>query len=145
MTKFEYFERTAKVIAVLAIPAVLGLTGHFVQASIQSERITMESVNVEAMIRKDYVKLAVGILNKRSITNTISEGEIALRKWAVEIINMNSNVKLPANAIDPLTAGILTLPNINAPNIYGTYPFNVANLQVPQFLLDKMLEQKQKG
>jgi hypothetical protein len=87
-------EQIAKILALIAIPALIAIGGWIIQHS-----ISLQSVN------KDYVQLAVSILTK-------SDEEVApsLRNWAVELLNDKSTVKFSPEVATELATGQLKLP-----------------------------------
>ncbi len=87
-------EQIAKILALIAIPALIAICGWIIQHS-----ISLQSVN------KDYVQLAVSILTK-------SDEEVApsLRNWAVELLNDKSTVKFSPEVATELATGQLKLP-----------------------------------
>ncbi len=81
-------------VSVSFIPIVLMIGGYMVQKSIQQQAI-----------KRDYVQLAVSILQK-SDTSDENEG---LRGWAVKLLNDNSNVKLSESVQNQLKSGDINL------------------------------------
>ena len=73
-------------VAALLIPIVLALVGHLVNSTLK-----------EKELRLQYVELAVGILKEEPTQETSN-----LREWAIEVIELNSPVKLPQEAIEEL-------------------------------------------
>lgn len=86
----ENFERISKILSIAAIPIVLAVAGWLVQ-----KQLAYQST------KKEYVQLAVSILSE---TGTSTDGT-DLRKWAVELLNENSTIKLPLEATEKLTTG----------------------------------------
>lgn len=67
-----------QVIAVAAIPVVLGFIGH-----------AWQQAALKQQLAKEYVQIAVSILSTRPISQ-----DDPLRPWAVEVINRHSTVPL---------------------------------------------------
>ena len=64
--------------AAVLIPIAIVVVGHFVNSTIKNNEIRLK-----------YVELAVSILKEKPNPETAN-----LRKWAIDIVNVNSNVKL---------------------------------------------------
>jgi WD40 repeat protein len=96
---FDYFERTAKIVALVAIPIVIPMA-----LAIYSAR-TQQASQVET-INRDYVQLAVSILkeNKENMDSN-------LRDWAVTLLNEHSPTKFSTEVADGLKNGTLSFPD----------------------------------
>jgi hypothetical protein len=88
----DKLESVSRVIAAIAIPAVIALGGWAIQNSVSRQSIS-----------KDYVTLAISILEKSDV-----ERDSGLREWAVDLLNDNSPTRFsPAIAAD-LKSGALS-------------------------------------
>jgi|GEM_PF-6172916 len=94
MSTFDYIERTLKVVALIAIPVVVAIVGYFIQGALQARELA-----------RDYTKLAIGILQDKTSSKH-------LRHWAIRVLNTNSEIKLPTEAIDDLIEGRSNLPRM---------------------------------
>jgi len=94
---WDYLERVAKLLSLVAIPIVLGFGGWWIQNALSQRTVS-----------KDYVELAVSILSK-------SEGEIDadLRVWAVDLLNENSPVPFKPDIAEKLSKGEVSLPTLS--------------------------------
>lgn len=91
--KVEITKSIMTIVASIAIPTVLAFYGHQIQKEISAEGL-----------KKDYVQMAVGILNEKK------EGQdTELRKWAVAVINKNSPVPFDSDLRERLEKGTITL------------------------------------
>jgi hypothetical protein len=85
----EALQPWGSMIGVLAVPVVLAVWGALIQQSISDQGV-----------RKDYVALAVQVLSMRPVAK-----QDPLRKWAVDVINKNSNVPLTPEVQKGLLVG----------------------------------------
>jgi hypothetical protein len=85
----------SRVTSAIAIPAVIAIGGWYIQ-----------SATTRQSISKDYVTLAISILEKPK-----SKEDSGLRVWAVDLLNDNAPTKLPADTLAQLRSGSLTLPS----------------------------------
>lgn len=69
---FELVERAAKLLSLVAIPVVLGISGHLIQLRLQS-----------GTLARDYVQVGLDILRS-------SETDIGLKKWARTLVDMHA-------------------------------------------------------
>ena len=79
----------ATILSLIAIPIVIATVGWYVQASISTEGI-----------KKDYVQIAIGILKDNE-----KQKDDELRKWAVSVLDKNSPVPFSKNLRIKLEAG----------------------------------------
>jgi WD40 repeat protein len=86
-------ESISKVLSAIAIPIVIAVGGWWIQNSITKQSIS-----------KDYVTLAIGILEKSK-----SEIDQSLRDWAVDLLAEYAPSKFPAETISRLRAGSISL------------------------------------
>lgn len=77
--RLEFWKQIAQIVSALAIPVVLALIGFFVQRSL-----------ADAGLKKDYVQMALGVLNSQPT----KENE-QLREWAISVLDKNSPVPIP--------------------------------------------------
>ncbi len=94
MADLSSIERVSKIVSLLAIPIVLGVGGWLIQRSVS-----------ESSIKKDYVGLAVNILQ-----NEKSASDPKLREWAVQLLNHHSPVKFNSETANALSSGLVILP-----------------------------------
>ena len=80
----------AKIFALVAVPLLVAWGTQVIQNRIAAEGM-----------RKDYVTLAIGILTKKKG----EQPDIELRQWAVDIVDKNSPVPLPASLKERLGMG----------------------------------------
>ncbi len=108
-TKFDVFERIAKILAIVAIPVVIPLALAFYTAKVQ-EGAQRESIN------RDYVQLAVSILKEKK-----DDVNPSLRDWATDLLTEHSPTKFAPNVVQGLKSGELSFPgpvaNVNGPVI----------------------------
>jgi WD40 repeat protein len=88
------FERTARIVSLVAIPVVLAIIGGVIQATLS-----------KGTVSSDYVKLAVSILTAEK-----SKTPDDLRGWAVDLLDANSPVKFSKEIADRLKGGEIALP-----------------------------------
>src|SRR5262245_28075443 len=86
-------ESIARIVSITAIPVVLGIGGWLIQRQVQNQSV-----------QRDYVQLAVTILQSDSLANS------PLRKWAVNLLNSNSPVKIDPELSQLLGSGEAVLP-----------------------------------
>jgi WD40 repeat protein len=92
------WERTARIVSLIAIPVVIAIIGAIIQATLSRSTVS-----------RDYVQLAVSILTADK-TKTPQE----LRDWAVDLLNSNSPTKFSKDVADRLKGGEINLPGITA-------------------------------
>ena len=81
----------ATILSLIAIPIVIAIVGWYVQASISTEGI-----------KKDYVQIAIGILKDNE-----KQKDDELRKWAVAVLDKNSPVRFSSDLRDKLEKGVV--------------------------------------
>ena len=84
-------ESISKVLSAIAIPIVIAFGGWWIQNSITKQSIS-----------KDYVTLAIGILEKSK-----SEIDQSLRDWAVDLLAEYAPSKFPAETLEEETLLVL--------------------------------------
>jgi hypothetical protein len=96
-SRWDYLERIAKILSLIAIPVILAVGGWWIQNALSQRTVS-----------KDYVELAVSILSK-------PEGEVdtGLRAWAVDLLNANSPVPFEEEIAKKLSKGEVTLPTLH--------------------------------
>jgi hypothetical protein len=99
-TKFDIFERSAKIIALVAIPVVIPLALGIYSARVQ-EGSQRETIN------RDYVQLAVSILKEQK-ENVSPE----LRDWATDLLTDHSPTKFSPKVITGLKSGAVSFPGL---------------------------------
>jgi hypothetical protein len=103
---WEVLESISKIIAALGIPVVLGVGGWIIQGTVSQQTVS-----------KDYVLLATDILK----TKREAGDDGGLRKWAVDLLNHTSPVKLDDTTAQQLIKGTITIPSpISLSRIGGT-------------------------
>jgi len=105
----------ATIVSLVAIPIVIAIVGWAVQEKIADQTT-----------KKDYVLMAVGILNKQQ-----SEGDEELRRWAIEVLDKNAPVPFTKDIKIKLESGayIISLPK--PPPELMVPPRPLATLPVP--------------
>lgn len=88
------WERTARIVSLVAIPVVLAIIGGVIQATLS-----------KGTVSSDYVKLAVSIL-----TTEKSKTQEDLREWAVDLLDANSPAKFSKEVAARLKGGEIALP-----------------------------------
>lgn len=88
------WERTARIMSLVAIPVVLAIIGAAIQATLGKSTVS-----------RDYVQLAVSILTADK-TKTPQD----LRDWAVDLLDENSPVKFSKDVAARLKGGEIALP-----------------------------------
>lgn len=91
----DKIEAVSKILGVVAIPIILVIYGNYINESLQDKNL-----------QRDYVQIAVGILQNES-----SKDDIGLRKWAVSLINENSDIKLDVKTQRKLENGEIKFPD----------------------------------
>lgn len=84
----------SRIVSAIAIPSVIAIGGWFLQHSTSEESI-----------RKDYVALAISILEKPK-----TKDDSGLREWGATLLNQNAPIPLPSAAVMQLGSGSLVLP-----------------------------------
>ena len=82
----DIIEVFSKIIASIAIPIILVVYGNNINTTMREKEISLK-----------YVEVAVGILKSKPNSETM-----ALRKWAIAIIQKNSTIPLSQGAINEL-------------------------------------------
>jgi hypothetical protein len=100
-------KEVAKILALVAVPIIVAWGTQVIQ-----NRIAAEGT------RKDYVTLAVGILTKKKD----EQPDIELRQWAVEVVDKNSPVPLPASLKERLRVGGADLSTGYNPLLFDVSP-----------------------
>ena len=77
-----------QVISALLIPIVIGVATYRIQKSIAKQSARVQKSVAEQSVAKDYVGMAVSILEKPN-----DDERSALRDWAVELLNEKSPLK----------------------------------------------------
>lgn len=102
----------SQIVSLLAIPVVLAVIGFWVQRSLQ-----------EQQIKRDYVSLAVSLLLPKKENE--KEASEDLKKWAVDLLNESSPVKLSVSQIKSISRdglglrpGDIIFFNSKVPGIY---------------------------
>jgi len=90
-------ESLSKIIAALGIPVVLGAGGWVIQSTISQQTVS-----------KDYVTIALGILQKDESKDG-SQSNTGLRRWAVALLNSTSPVRLDPTTEQQLISGKLNI------------------------------------
>jgi WD40 repeat protein len=91
-------ESIAKSLSLIAIPIVVAVGGWFIQRSLSDQSI-----------KKDYVNIAVSILQK-----TEKETGPELREWAADLLNDNSPTKFSPQTLAQLKSGEIKLGALTA-------------------------------
>ena len=86
-------DRIIKIVATVVIPCVVAWVGWLVKDAVSDRNVSLE-----------FVKLSVSVLTKGE-----SVAVPELRKWAVELLNEYSSVKLPEELSKGLENGTVTL------------------------------------
>lgn len=92
----NFFKQFLKVVNALAVPLTIAVVGWWLQKGYQEEAI-----------RKDYVQLAVSVLQNPDTSGTRAD----LRDWAVQLLNENSSVKFSKKVQQQLTNGNISFSN----------------------------------
>lgn len=90
------FVEISKALSIAAIPVVLAIVGFVVQRQLAQQSL-----------RKEYVSLALSILREPDSTKVEPE----LRAWAVDLLNLNSDVKFDEKTTQRLKSGETRLPS----------------------------------
>jgi WD40 repeat protein len=88
------WERTARILSLIAIPVVIAVIGAIIQATLSRSTVS-----------RDYVQLSVSILTADK-TKTPQE----LRDWAVDLLDANSPTKFSKDVADRLKGGEINFP-----------------------------------
>jgi len=75
-----------QIIAVIAVPIVIGISGYFINSTLKQREIEVR-----------YLENAVSILREKP-----NEETVALRNWAVEILRSYSPIPISAEAIEEI-------------------------------------------
>jgi hypothetical protein len=93
----DVLEQYSKILAAVALPAVIALGGWWIQRELGA-----------SSTRQEYVKIAVSILSAKSEPR---ENEEKLRTWATDLLNEYSPVRLPQDSKRALISGTAALPS----------------------------------
>lgn len=117
-TTLNRIQAYTSIASAVAIPIVIALVGWWVQSSISNESI-----------KKDYVQMAIGILNSPD-----NEKNTEMRKWAVDILNENSPVPLSLNLRNKLEQGsTFLIPSyLNPPEVFMKPPLELEPLSTTE-------------
>lgn len=85
----DKIQSIASIASAVAIPIVIAIVGWWVQSSMSNESI-----------KKDYVQMAIGILNSPE-----RQKDEEMRKWAVAILNENAPIPFSQDLKDKLEQG----------------------------------------
>jgi hypothetical protein len=88
-TNLEKAQAISSIVSAIAIPLAIAVVGWWVQASLKSEDI-----------KKDYVQMALGILQSDE-----QQENQDLRKWAVTVLDENAPVPFPSDLKEKLGTG----------------------------------------
>lgn len=88
-SKSQKFQAITTGLSLLIIPVILGYYGNSIQESIQEKQLLVQREINDNMLANKYIELATNILKEKP-----SKENRDLRKWAVEVINYYSKVKL---------------------------------------------------
>lgn len=88
------WERTARILSLVAIPVVLAIIGATIQATLGRSTVS-----------RDYVQLAVSVLTAEK-----SKTPQELRDWAVDLLNENSPTKFSSEVAARLKGGEIGFP-----------------------------------
>jgi len=80
------------IVAAIAIPVVLAVVGYFIQDKIASEGL-----------KRDYVQIAIGVLKEKKDKDN---DDVALRRWAIEVLDRNAPVRFSPDLKEILQKGI---------------------------------------
>ena len=84
--KWKKLQVLSTSVAALLIPVVIAFVGHLVNSTLKEQELKLR-----------YVELAVGVLAEEP-----TQGTSNLRKWAIDVVERNSPVKLPKEAVEEL-------------------------------------------
>jgi hypothetical protein len=87
-----------KFLIAVAIPIAVAIIGGQVQKVVTTQQTG-----------KDYMQMALGILEKKDLPAEMQKN-IGLRKWAVDLLNYYSEVKLDNNTANKLVTGDVQIP-----------------------------------
>ena len=90
--RFEKAKDVAQIIALVAVPIMVGFIGWQIQISVKEREIS-----------RDYVQLAVSVLSSKDAPKE-------LRGWSAELVNNFAPVKLSDDALIGLISGDINLP-----------------------------------
>ena len=93
----------------------LALAGSVLAISAVLTQCLSSRSTAELQRKQEYVKIAVGILSAKATrtedgkVHEFSEGEMALRRWAIQIINKSADARIDEKSSDALIRGISSL------------------------------------
>jgi len=120
MSGLESFVEISKALSIAAIPVVLAIGGWVLQRQVQQQSL-----------RKEYVALALSILREPDAEKVAPE----LRAWAVDLLNLNSDLKFDEQTTKRLKSGETRLPsNFVGPSLTSSRERELAAFQ--RFLID---------
>lgn len=93
--KLEKIELTSRICSYIAVPLLIATFGWIIQSEINDKSL-----------RKEYVQIAVSILNSQEKSPERS----SLRDWAVEMLVQNSPIKFSEPALRALKSGSPLIP-----------------------------------
>lgn len=92
--RLEKIESLSKIFSFLFIPIFIAVGGWKMQSDLATRSVD-----------KDYVSLAVSILNTEA-----NENNVPLRQWAVDVLSNKSPVEISESLADKLVSGDVVLP-----------------------------------
>src|SRR5262245_49625457 len=95
-TGLTSFVEISKALSLATIPVVLAIVGWLVQRQLAQQSL-----------RKEYVSLALSILREPDSAKVEPE----LRAWAVDLLNLNSDLKFDSRTTQRLKSGETRLPS----------------------------------
>jgi hypothetical protein len=97
------------VVGVIVIPIVVAKIGGKIQHAVTSQTGKIQESIAVQNTGKDYMQLALGILEKRDLPEDMAKN-LGLRKWAVGLLKYYSPVKLDENTAGQLVNGEVEIP-----------------------------------
>ena len=104
---FAAIEKMAMVLSLVAIPIVVAVVGGRIEAEVGKR-------HTDRTLDKDYTQIALGVLATAPREGG-GEADKALRRWAVETLNLHSHVKIAGEAQELLITGAFVLPEATLP------------------------------
>ncbi len=117
LNNWERFSSIANAIGVIAIPVVIAIFGFYINSNLKSQESETK-----------LVELAVDIIRESPVD---TQGSLPIRKWAIDVIDNYSEVKLPQEVKVTLLES--TLPDISK---------NLAKVKPTSYFYDVFIEKK---
>jgi len=105
-TKASLFQKIINIIAMVAIPIVLGFSGFFIQQKIENQKI--DQVNIK--LQQEYIKIALSVIDDQE------KVQPDLLEWAVDVLVKHSDPPIPKHVATKLKEGKAIISSATDPS-----------------------------